>query len=968
MILKEKFELGKISLGFRLEEVRPLSDIHSTGWLFTHEKSGARLFYVENDDENKVFFAAFKTPPENDCGTAHILEHSVLCGSDKYRVKDPFNELAKGSMNTYLNALTYGDKTMYPVGSCNEKDFRNLMDVYLDAVFRPLIYDRPEIFMQEGWHLSLKEADGPLTYNGVVYNEMKGALSNPERLLMDAVDRSLFTESPYRFESGGDPAAIPQLTYESFLDFHRKYYHPSNCYLYLYGDMDVYACMEHIDKEYLSAYEKTEILSDFSAEPKAAAPVLRREYYPVQSAEGAGEYLAYNAICGSCTDPALNYALSVLSSILIWSNASPLKRALMDAGLGVEFFCWADTSSLDNVVSIVAKGAAPGRAQEFEKVVRTTLQKMVDDGIDKDLIDGLVSEIEFYLREEDYGYRPKGLAYGMDLMKRWLHGLTPYASFDREAILEQIARGRTENYYEELIKTYLLDNPHRSLVILSPKEGMEAEAQEKEKQALAALKASMSAEKLEEVCRKTAALKAYQEAPERKEDVDAIPSLKLSDISRQVKYREVRWIDFDKKHCFSRLESNGILYGRALFNCECLTEEEIPYAGLLTVLVGNLATKNYSKEALAVAQSRIYGDIRGFCETYSVAREGKNWIPGLTVDFKFLAEKKNAAFALLREMLLSTDFTAEKEVMEEVRDYASMLEQSLQDNGHTAAARRSLSFAAPAFVWKEAACGVDFLHFLNNLETLPFAETAEKLQSAAAKIFTKENFLCHIGGEEPMTEETAALYEALPSRPMEEGAAEAKADLHIEGLKTAGKVVYCAKSASYRSLGYSYSGTMKVAESVLDRAYLWNRVRVVGGAYGCGVSFLRSGEVYFYSYRDPSVGKTFAAFDEAADFLANLELSEEERTKYILGAVNKATKPKANGDKADIYMRDFIAGHTKEKRQENMNRMLDTTTEDLRALAPLLRTCMAQNNGCVLGSAEVIEKEQELFDKTGNLL
>lgn len=977
--------------GFLLQEEQALPDIHGTGYLFVHEQSGARLFYVDTADDNKVFFAAFKTPPADHCGTAHILEHSVLCGSKKYRVKDPFNELAKGSLNTYLNAMTFGDKTMYPVASRNEKDFRNLMDVYLDAVFNPLIYERKEIFMQEGWHDALETPDGDLERNGVVYSEMKGALSNPERLLMDAINESLFPTSPYRFESGGDPQHIPELTYEAFLDFHRKYYHPSNCFLYLYGNMDILSCMEHLHTEYLAHYTRAGE-AVLNRETAFRGPVRKQDTYPAAEQSENGVYLSYNVVAGACTDPTLTLSLEVLGYLLFESNASPLKKALLDAGIGDDVECWFDSSTLDMVFSVVVKNAKPGQEAAFETVLRNTLEDLAEKGLDKDLIAAALSVYSFYLREEDYGYRPKGLVYGIKLMKRFLHGETPFESLKHWSHFAQLEQGLTTPYFETLMRRVLFENPHRSLVALLPEPGKQSRQQAELEAALARKKDAMTSAEKAALTEETAALKAYQNQPETPEDLAAIPSLELSDVSRRA---ETIPLETEDGVLRTPLQTNGIVYVKLLFPAGSVPQEALASIGLVKELLANLDTASYSRRELAVALDRTFGDVSFSLEAYPTE---SGYLPALVVDAKFLAENKGPAFALLTEVLTETLFSKQEDVLRRMKEVELRLAQALQDNGHMAGARRAMAHFSEASAWKDRVGGIEFCRFLKEAQAMDFDTLRKELEKTAQALIHGGMF-AHVAAETDFCEaEIDALQRALIGKPAQarsdaganSPAGNARAinapvadspvtydpaakNLSVnyparEGLTTAGKVQYVAQAADYRAAGYSYRGTLRVAESLLDRAYLWNQVRVLGGAYGSGVQFQQSGQMYFYSYRDPNIQKTLEAYARAADFLEGLSLSKGDLTKYILGAVNKQDRPRTNAEKADLALRRYLAGITPEAKQRERAEILDTTEADLRALGEMLRRCTAQGQICVIGNGDAIAAQKEVFDKIEGLL
>ena len=522
---------------YEVKDRRFVEEMNSEGMVLEHRKSGARLFLMSNEDDNKVFSIGFRTPPADSTGLPHILEHSVLEGSEKFPVKDPFVELVKGSLNTFLNAMTYPDKTVYPVASCNDKDFQNLMDVYLDGVFHPSIYREPKIFKQEGWHYELPSEDAPLTVNGVVYNEMKGAFSSPESVLERFTSSVLFPDSPYSNESGGDPAVIPNLSYEQFIQFHKDYYHPANSYIYLYGDMDMEEKLLWLDKEYLSAYDKKDFTLDSSIalQKPFTEPVEKETTYSVTANEGTEDntYLSLNTVVGTDTDPILYVAFQILDYTLISAPGAPLKQALIDAHIGQDIMGGYENGILQPYFSVVAKNANKEQKGEFLSVVKGTLRKLADQGIDKKSLLAGLNYYEFRYREADYGSAPKGLMYGLWSMDSWLYDADPMLHLQYQKTFDYLKKAAQEGYFEQLIKDYLLDNPHEAVVIVSPEIDLTAREDAELAERLAKYKDSLSSEQVKALVKETAELKAYQEEPSTKEDLEKIPMLGREDIKRQ---------------------------------------------------------------------------------------------------------------------------------------------------------------------------------------------------------------------------------------------------------------------------------------------------------------------------------------------------------------------------------------------------------------------------------------------------
>ncbi len=966
---------GKQYHGFRLERIEEIQDISSVGYLFSHIKSGAKLCYIKNEDPNKVFFAAFKTPPHDDCGTAHILEHSVLCGSRKYQAKDPFNELAKGSLNTYLNALTYSDKTMYPVASLNDRDFENLEDVYLDAVFHPLIYDRKEIFMQEGWHLELEDKDSPLRINGVVYNEMKGALSDPERLLNSCIEKSLFPNSVYRYESGGDPRTIPTLSYEAFLDFHRQLYHPSNCYLYYYGNMDIEGHLKHLDDEYLSASDVV-MMGDktlIDEEKPFSAPVYAEETYPAVQGDSKEEdcYFAYNTVVGRSTDTLLNLSFDLLSYMLLESNASPLKKALVDSGISDEAEGWFDSSTLQTAFSIVAKRCDYANKDRFKKVVFDTLERIAENGLDAELVDSSLNIWEFLLREEDYGYRPKGLVYGMRMMKSWLHGADPFPSFRHFEHFRKIRELSKKGYFEELIRKCILENPHASLTVIIPDESRQRREEDEFIQRLEDRKREMNREEIERIIEQTKNLKEYQSRIDPPEILEQIPLLKTEEIDAKPGFDAGRLIDVKgAKLLYTPLKSNQITYLHLLFDTSGVPQELLCYLGLLEEVLGRIDTKYDTYESLANRINRITG---GIDTDVSIAhhRQG-NYRADFIVSTKTMDKNVTEAFCLLREIILESDLRKKESLMKIVRETKSRMEGNMTYNPRAAGMKRCMSYLSDGPRIKEITSGITFYRFLKKLnENLEekIEVIAANLQRTVDAVFKRENFFMAVAGEESSlgaaVREGETLASMLPNGP--------KAlpqrysfdfSIHQEGFTSASKVQYNVAAASFKKLGYEYSGSMQVLKTIVNLEYLWNKVRVELGAYGCSLNMQRNGNLILHSYRDPNLEKTLDAYRKIGDFLRSLSLSEREMDKYIIGAINTMDRPRTNGEKADEAVLRYLCGTDPKFLQEERDALLNVTLDGVRAYAELFDRAAEEGNICVVGNEETVRKNKGLFQRT----
>ena len=725
---------------YELIKEENLTDIHAKGYLLRHKKSGAKISLISNDDENKVFYIGFRTPVEDSTGVPHIIEHTVLCGSDKFPVKDPFVELVKGSLNTFLNAMTYPDKTVYPVASCNDKDFANLMDVYLDAVFHPNIYKKEEIFKQEGWHYELEDRDAPVTINGVVYNEMKGAFSSPEGVLDRVVLNSLFPDTTYSNESGGDPEVIPELTYEQYLDFHRKFYHPCNSYIYLYGNMDMDEKLEFLDKEYLSHYDKIEVDSAIQLQAPFEKPVTISKPYSIASSESLEDnaYLSYNVAIGTNLESELTLAFDVLDYALLSAPGAPLKQALIDAGIGKDIMGGFDNSTLQPIFSVVAKNANKEDEEKFVGIIEDTLKKIVKDGLNrKSLLAGINSE-EFKFREADYGNFPKGLIYGLSCMDSWLYDDDePFLYLKILDVFAALKEKIETGYFEELIQKYLLDNSHKSYVSIEPEKGLNARLEKELEEKLATYKKDLSEEEIDKLVEETKHLKQYQEEPSPKEDLMKIPMLKRQDMKREAQplvYEKVSCNGIETIH--TNIYSNGIHYLNLMFDISDITEEELPYLGVLKAVLGYMDTEHYNYADLANEINLMTGGISSQINIYADTKKKDSFHAKYEVRSKILYQNLEEGLRLLSEILMGTQITDEKRLYEILARIKSRLQMSLSSAGHSVSAMRAMSYFSPVARFNDLVGGIALYRTIAELEE-HFEEKAKELGNVISRIQRK---------------------------------------------------------------------------------------------------------------------------------------------------------------------------------------------------------------------------------------
>ncbi len=959
---------------YELLQQKTLQDLQSEGYLLRHKKSGARVLLMKNDDENKVFSIGFRTPPEDSTGVPHILEHSVLCGSKNFPVKDPFVELVKGSLNTFLNAMTYPDKTVYPVASCNDKDFQNLMHVYMDAVFYPNIYQHDEIFRQEGWSYNLESEEDALTYNGVVYNEMKGAFSSPEGVLDRVVLNTLFPDNTYANESGGDPDVIPELSYEQFLDFHRKYYHPSNSYIYLYGDMDMEEKLNWLDEMYLSKFDILEIDSEIKLQKPFEAVKEVEMNYSISSNESEEDntYLSYNKVIGTSLDKELYQAFQVLDYALLSAPGAPLKKVLVDAGIGKDIMGSYDNGIYQPIFSVVAKNANPEQKEQFVSIIEDTLADIVKNGMDKKALEAGINYHEFRYREADFGNYPKGLMYGLQMFDSWLYDESkPFLHVEATETFAFLKTQVEQGYFEQLIQNYLLDNTHGAIVVVKPEKGRTARMDKELEAKLQAYKNSLSKEEVAELVAKTHQLLEYQEEEDALEDQEKIPVLKREDISHEIApiYNEV--LNYDGTSViYHEIETNGIGYIDLLFDLSGIPEEMLPYAGILQSVLGIIDTENYEYGELFNEINVHTGGIGTSLELYpdvTKVRE-KEFKATFEIKSKALYQKLPVAFAMMQEILTKSKLDDEKRLKEILSMTKSRLQMRFQTAGHTTAALRALSYLSPLSKLKDMTTGIEYFEVIKRLEE-NFEEEKDaliaNLQKLTKVLFRADNMMVSYTAAREGLEGLEAQICELKKHLFTEEITQTPCVIHCkkrnEGFKTSSKVQYVARVGNFIDEGKEYTGALQILKVILSYDYLWQNVRVKGGAYGCMSNFSRLGEGYFMSYRDPNLEKTNAIYEGVVEYLKNFSVSERDMTKYIIGTISNIDQPMtpvAKGDRSmNLYMNRVSAEMIRKERAE----VLDATEEDIRALAEIVEAVLKNNYFCVIGNEEKIEEQKELF-------
>ena len=961
-----------------LDEHR-VEDVQSDGFILRHKKSGARIAILSNNDDNKVFYIGFRTPPEDETGVPHIIEHTTLCGSKKFPVKDPFIELAKGSLNTFLNAMTYPDKTVYPVASCNDQDFKNLMDVYLDAVFNPNITKYEEIFKQEGWHYELTGKDDELKINGVVYNEMKGAYSSPDEVLSSQIYRSLFPDNTYSKDSGGNPEYIPKLTYEAYLDFYHKYYHPSNSYIYLYGDMDVVERLEWLDKEYLSLYDYKKVNSEINKQPAFDEIKNVEAQYSItmDDTQENKTYLSYNRVVGDTLDEMLYQAFDVLDYALVSSPGAPVKQALIDAGIGDDVYGSYDAGILQPVFSFVAKNANASQADEFESIIENTLKEVVKTGINKEALLAGINSSEFKFREADFGQFPKGLLFGLNCLDSWLFDdMKPFIHLECLGTFAKLRKAVDTDYFEKLIQEYLLDNTHGSSVTVKPKRGLGNEREEALAKELSDYKASLSDEEIKKLIEDTEHLKKYQEEPSSDEDLRKLPMLTRADMKKNaMPFSNIEDELLDVKVVRHDIESNGIDYISFLFDAGDFAQSELGYLGFFTNALGLVSTEKYSYTDLANATNIYTGGISTGTASHPDIKDRNNFVFKFEVKLKVLEKNLDKALELMEQMLLTSDFTDTKRLGELVAQIKARLQANLSSSGHLVAAMRSMSSFSRYALYQDELKGIAFYRFICRIEK-ELSESpksvSDKLAAIAKKLFARNRMLISFtgnneayGNAKPSLEKVIAGFDKM-------SAVGNQAEVHFNTAKEAfidaSQIQYVAKTGDFICEGYEYTGALRLLRIILSYDYLWINVRVKGGAYGCMNTFLRSGESYFVSYRDPNLSDTLDVYDRIPEYIKSFSPDERDMTKYIIGtfsALDTPMNPEAKGSRS---LSAYLEGITYEQIQKERNEILNAQPEDIRRLADLVEAVLKKDSICVIGNENMIKESAGLFENVEKLI
>ena len=963
------FEVGKSYSGFKLLEKRFVKEVNAECLNFEHTQSGARLFKIMADDPNKTFSIAFKTIPESDNGAPHIMEHGVLNGSKNFPVKSPFDILSKGSLKTFLNAFTGNNITLYPIASMNEKDYFNLMHVYLDAVFNPLIYSDPRILKQEGWHYELLDKDSSIDYRGIVYNEMKGAFSNPSRELYYHIDKNLFPDNCYQYSAGGYPSVIPTLTYEMYLDYHRKYYHPSNSYVYLYGNGDLNQELAFIDKEYLSTYQKSDanitipIQRPFDTMKTATASYS----FPEEGNPENQTYLSLSFVAGLGIDRKLIFALDILTDVLINQESAPIRLALQEANIGRDVSASYDDLK-QNVVTITVQNANLEDQEKFKEIIFKIFQEMVEKGLDEETVQATLNRLEFRLRESDDAQ--KGLTYHFNQLNGWLFANDPFLNLEWEKPLAAIKDGLKEKYLEAVIQQYFLDNPHALLLALQPTPGMEKEINAQTVRELAAYKSNLSNQDLENLINETQELIAYQQKEDTPEALATIPSLSIEDINPKAQYYKIQKKQIQKVPVFYYdTFTNAVVYVRYLYDARVVPQGLIPYISLLAQVMGSLNTEHYTFGELEKELNLHTGGFSTYLGSYLKEQDDNQLQSKYIIAIKAMNSKIDKLFELSNEIILNTKYDDKERLRDVLTRHQSQLEASLKSNGYAYASRRLRSYYSNQGFFTELTSGVEYYWFITDLLDNFDAKADEiinNLQQTANLLFNKNNLIITITcdksdiknilnysktylGRQPTNEIKLNNWQFTPTNKK-------------EGLMAASKVQYVVLGSNFKKLGYQWSGKLRVLDHILSSDWLYNQIRIVGGAYGAWSNFSTSGNVDFNSYRDPNLKETLKIYKGTIDYLHNFDSDQRTMTNYIIGTIANLDNPLTPSEQGNLAVRYYLENISEKDIQKERDEVLSTTVKEIREMEQMVADILNQNTYCVYGNEEVIQTNETLFN------
>ena len=972
------YTIGSTYHGFVLERRQEIPEIHSLVLLFTHAVLGCQAVAIKNQDPNKTFCVSFMTVPEDSTGVAHILEHSVLMGSRKYPVKDVFGEINKGGLMTFLNAMTGSDTTWYPFATRNLKEYFNIMDVYCDVVFNPLLLQ--STFEQEGWHYHLENPADSIQYKGVVLNEMKGAFSDPTRALFHHTFRGLMPDSTYAHESGGDPRSIPELSYEQFVDFHRCHYHPSNSTIFFYGDAPLDQELAFLEDNFLRHYPTPAARARIQEGRDITAPVLIEERYPVQPGSSLEQktFMAISSAVGTIHDRKLNAAFSIIANILFNSDGSPLKKAIVNASLCKDFGgLFLNNSSLKTLMITYLIGSDPEKRQHFLALYTATLNRMVDAKLDRDLVLSELNKYEFSVREE-MNKAQRGLDLISKVLPAMKHQAEPFEALQIDELLAEIRREAVDNgYFEQLIRTYLLDNPATVTVTLTPDPAKMEENQREEQQRLEAYGQALDAAGRQRLCDHTRELMAQQASPNSTDELRLLPRLSLADLDPRPPIHVVEPTTLAGRPLLvSNLETNGICYLDFGLDCSGLSADLLPFLDLFATVLTEIGTAGKDYMQFAKAINLCTGDFSHSFQVYVRADDRQAVRPILWLHIKALSAYLEPAISLLTEVLTSVDFSDLQHIEEIIQREFAWAEHSVQSEGYSLASTRAFSHLSRAGQYNEYVHGIQAYQHLKHLAN-EYPAREGKLLAALEEIrqllFRRQGLMVSITADDKDLSRFqglgAAVVESLPDQAVVSVAPDFVVSPVVnQAFATSSEVVYNVQACTLFPEAERYHGSFEVLRTWLSRDYLWNTVRQMGGAYGCFIQFNHlSGNFGMVSYRDPQVRKTYAAYEALSGVINTLDLSEDALHQLIIGAYGNFNPHQGPASRGATARNDYLSGVTPAFRQQRIAEILATTASDLRGFAPLFAQLTTTRYRATIGSRERIEQDLDLFAEVAEI-
>ncbi len=964
---------------YTITETEFLSDISTTAYTLVHDKTGARVVLLENDDDNKSFVIGFKTPQDNSTGVPHILEHSVLCGSEKYPVKDAMTEVGKGSLNTYMNAFTYPDRTLYPVASCNDKDFQNLMGVYLDAVFFPRVHKEKKIFMQEGWHYEMEDESSPITINGVVYNEMKGVYSSPESALSSYVLFSLFPDTQYGVESGGDPSCIPELQYDDFCNFHKKLYHPSNSRIFLYGDMNFEEKLEYIDREYLSKFERIVPDSEVKIQKAFEAPLRIEKTYSILESdeEKDSTFLTYNVVCSDYEDVKTTEAMNAINYALCSVPGAKLKEALIDAGIGKDVYSEMVNDTCQKVFSIVAQDANPEDEARFVEIIEDTIKDIIENGFDKKTLLAAITSSEFSYREADFGYYPKGIAYGQMTFEKWLYtDKDIFTNLKQNEVYGELRKGIEEGLFEKVLKERVLDNPHKTILVMKPEKGLLKKQDSNLAKKLDDLKSSLSKEEIKDIISSTKELKEYQETPNSEEALATIPTLSIRDIKKEYNKCEYSERNLEGiREIYTEIPSNGITYFNLCFNADRLPLRLIPTLSVLKTLLGYLNTKNFTYGDFINETNIKSGGINVSTPIYKYKDDTDKYTYNLEVRSKALSPFVKDAFSLIEELLFESKLEDKKRIKENLEQSRVRIQGFMLQSGHAVAVGRAKASFSGGNALQEMLTGMGQFRYIESILAdfdNKFEDLVKDMKEVLSILIRREGLEINVGCEkkniDDFEREAKAFINKLNAEKTGLPVEHVSATKGNEAFSSSSQVQYVALCGNFnKAAGLEYKGSLQVLRTLLNTEYLWTQVRLQGGAYGCFCSIGQSGDALFASYRDPKLKETLEVYKNTDKFIENYSGDEEDVERYIISTIGDYDSPLTPSMKVSRSYNFYKSGLTNEDKQKERDEILGTTPKEIRSLSNYITAITSSNYISCVGSDELLKKEGDVFDEVNPL-